>query len=112
MSAMTLMIGDAIRRLTANYTEEEYKAYLSEYLADIPKGKNEYTVPEIVGNERIKDIACMLSQIAEETGYEDSFLYERFEECARDRRECGETVIQARRNAFEDVACISYEHDW
>ena len=116
MSAMTLMIGDAVRRLTANYTEEEYREYLEEktfdYLHDIPKGQNDYSVPEITGKERNKDIACLLSEIAEETGYESAFLYEQFEESYQDLRELGETAIEARKQAFNSVASISYEQDW
>lgn len=104
---------EALRKLTANYTPEEYEKWLYEdYLADIPKGKNDYTVPEIKGNERIKDIACLLTEIAEATGYAAEFLYKQFEEAVTDRRELGETFIDARRLAFNDVACISYEKDW
>ena len=104
---------EALRKLTANYTEEEYNAWLfDDYLKDVPKGKNNYTVPEIKGNERIKDIACLLTEVADDTGYEPEFLYKQFDEAVADRRELGESFIDARRLAFNDVACISYEKDW
>ena len=96
---------EALRKLTANYTPEEYEAWLYEdYLADIPKGKNEFTIPTISEEDGVKDIACALAEVAEDTGYEPEFLYEMFSEIVRD----GET----RTEAFEQVATISYEQDW
>ena len=96
---------EVLRRLTADYTEAEYREWLYEdYLKDIPKGKNTFEIPTIDENERIKDIACMLACVAEDTGYEAEFLYERFDECLRDG--------QTRREAFDYVAGVSYEYDW
>ena len=96
---------EALRRLTADYTEAEYKAWLyEEYLADIPKGKNEFTIPTISEEDSFKDIACALSEVAEETGYEAEFLYEMFSESVRDG--------QTHKEAFDYVASVSYEYDW
>lgn len=110
------MFREALRKLTANYTEEEYRAYLEastfDYLSDIPKGKNTYQVPEVTGKESNKEIACLLSDVAEATGYEDEFLWERFADVVRDLMELGESFITARKEAFTDVASISYEQDW
>lgn len=110
------MFREALRKLTANYTEEEYREYLEEtvadYLSDIPKGKNTYNVPEVTGKESNREIVCMLSDVAEETGYEESFLWERFAEIVRDLMELGESFFNARKEAFTDVVSISYEQDW
>lgn len=114
------MLKEWLRKLTANYTEEEYKEYLQDtsdiyaYLeaAGIPKGKNVFKVPEIKGNERPKDVACLLSDVAENTGYSAEFLYGQFEEVVKDYQELGDTLINARKKAFEYVATVSYEHDW
>lgn len=96
---------EALRKLTADYTEAEYEAWLMEdYLADIPKGKNEFTIPTISENDGFKDIACALADVAEDTGYEPEFLYEMFSEQVKDG--------QTHKAAFEMVAGISYEMDW
>ena len=102
-----------IRRLTANYTQKEYEDWLfGSYLAEIPKGKNVFEVADIGERAHIKDIVCMLSDVAEETGYEPEFLYERFDEITDDYLELGETLGDAHRLAFEETATISYEQDW
>ena len=110
------ILKDSMRRLTADYTEEEYREYLEEsvcdYLKDIPKGKNIFEVPEVKGTESNKDIACLLSDVAQETGYEDSFLWDQFVESVKDLMDLGETFFEARKAAFESVATISYEQDW
>lgn len=96
---------EALRRLTADYTPAEYEAWLYEgYLANIPKGNNTFEIPTISENEHIKDIACMLSCVAEDTGYPAEYLYERYDECLRDG--------QTRKEAFDFVAGVSYEQDW
>ena len=96
---------EALRKLTANYTPAEYEAWLYEdYLADIPKGKNEFKIPTISENDGFKDIACALSEVAEDTGYEAEFLYEMFSECVKDG--------QTNKEAFDYVAGVSYEQDW
>ena len=96
---------EALRKLTANYTPEEYEAWLMEdYLADIPKGKNEFTIPTISETDGFKDIACALADVAEATGYEPEFLYEMFSEQVRDG--------QTHKEAFDFVAGVSYEQDW
>lgn len=96
---------EALRKLTANYTESEYEAWLmEEYLADIPKGKNEFTIPTISDTDGFKDIACALADVAEATGYEPEFLYEMFSEQVKDG--------QTRTEAFAYVAGVSYERDW
>lgn len=110
------MFGELLRRLTADYTEEERREYLEEttfnYLSDIPKGENDFHLPEVTGKERNKEIAGLLSDVAEETGYEEVFLWERFSDVVRDLVELGETFTNARKEAFIDVATISYEQDW
>jgi len=96
---------EALRKLTANYTEAEYEAWLYEdYLADIPKGKNEFTIPAITEEDGFKDIAVLLAEVAEETGYDAEFLYEMFSEQVADG--------QTRTEAFAHVAGVSYEQDW
>ena len=120
MSAMTLMIGDAIRRLTANYTEEEYKAYLSENheptahriswceglkcFVDLDANAEKWYYAPKLNYTSLKDIVCDLQRVSDETGYELSFLCELVEEGVQD----GETYEEA----VEHVAAVSYEHDW
>ena len=94
-----------IRKLTAGYTEEEYREWLYEdYLADIPKGKNEFTIPTVTENYSFKDIACLLEEVAEETGYDSQFLCDMVSECMED----GQSATEA----FAYVAGVSYEQDW
>ena len=96
---------EAIRRLTASYSKAEYEAWLMEdYLADIPKGKNEFTIPTISETDGFKDIACALADVAEDTGYQPEFLYEMFSEQVQDG--C------SHKEAFDSVAATSYEQDW
>jgi len=66
----------------------------------------------INGDERIKDVACDLACVADDTGYEAEFLYEMFDEDMDDRLKSGETFIEARKNAFDYVVGVSYERDW
>ena len=146
-------ISETLRKLTADYTEEEYREYLNEavetqtplptldlnlvsaclkpeeykrfmherysdyidaYLESngIPKGQNNYTLPDVTGKESNKEIAGLLSNVAEETGYEETFLWEMFADVVRDMIDLGESFIEARKIAFRDVASISYEQDW
>lgn len=96
---------EALRKLTATYDEAEYEAWLMEdYLADIPKGKNEFTIPTISEDAGFREIACALADVAEDTGYEAEFLYEMFSEQVKDG--------QTHKEAFETVAGTSYEMDW
>lgn len=105
---------EALRKLTANYTEAEYEAWLyEECLADIPKGKNKVKIPTISEKEHIKDIACMLTEVALDTGYEPEFLYERFDEMVDELVDVlGEPIGKAHKEAFDFVAGVSYEQDW
>lgn len=66
----------------------------------------------IRGDDHIKDIACDLACVADDTGYEAEFLYEMFDEDVDDRLKTGETFIEARKNAFDYVVGVSYERDW
>lgn len=97
---------ECIRRLTADYTEEERQ----EWLMELPQEVKFF--PEVRGDERNKDIACLLADIADDTGYEPEFLYEAFDEVLRDYLEDGMPVIRARRKAFIEVAEIAIEQDY
>ena len=88
-----------LRKLTADYTEDEYVAWLHE-LGPVYKEKK----PTISENEHIKDIAVMLTEVACDTGYEPEYLYERYDECFDDG--------YSRKEAFDFVAGVSYERDW
>ena len=160
---------DALRRLTASYTEEEYQAWLNEsitheepkttgrkrrtfdadpheyakwYLKDAPEypgwqfnyfellqadGTYRYADKRIFkpvdwdkvskkasikGNEHIKDIACELACVADDTGYQAELLYTMFEECVQQFQGDGDTYETARKRAFETVVITSYERDW
>lgn len=121
---------EVLRRLTANYTEDEYKEWLMEppvksrafrtmeeveqYLegAGIPKGKNVFTIPDISKCHGIKDIACLLTDVADDTGYEPEFLWEIFSDCMKESLEDGEDIEKAYRENFAYVATVSYEQDW
>ena len=110
-----------LRKLTAGYTEEEYREYLREpedrtnYL-EIMQPDNSYLfvpktqfepvdkIPELGEVHSIKDIACRLAEVAIDTGYEPELLYELVAECVED----GNTYEEA----FSHVAEVSYEHDW
>lgn len=100
---------EAIRRLTANYTEEEYNKWL--WCEGNSTTGNHY-YDSIKGNEHIKDIACNLACVADDTGYEPEFLYEMFDECTNDHQEMGEDFFTARKHAFDYVVGVSYEQDW
>ena len=104
------MVKEAIRKLTANYTEEEYRKYL-EQPTDLEAISRKYW-DSIKGDEHIKDIACDLACVAIDTGYDAEFLYQMFDESVDDRMSLGETFEDARRLAFDDVVAISYERDW
>lgn len=94
---------EALRKITANYTEAEYERWI----------ESEPTpFPEVRGDERNKDIACMLADIADDTGYTPEFLYTMFDEVLKDYLEDGNAIAKARRKAFIEVAEISYEQDW
>ena len=54
--------------------------------------------------ESVKDVSCALLDLAEATGYDYNFLAEVLEEYVADGNSYEE--------AFEHVACISYEKDW
>ena len=97
---------ELLRRLTADYTEEERQEWFMETPQQIKP------LPEIRGDERNKDIACLLADVADDTGYEPEFLYEVFDEQMNDYIELGEDIITARRKAFDHVATVSYEQDW
>lgn len=110
-----------LRKLTADYTEEEYEKYLREpedrtdYLEImqpdksyifVPKSQFERVdkIPELGEVHSMRDVACALAEVALDTGYEPELLYNLFSECVA---ECGSYD-----GAFKDVATISYEHDW
>lgn len=96
---------EALRKLTADYTEAEYEAWLMEdCLADIPKGKNEFTIPTISEDADFDDLGEAFAIVEEDTGYDAGFLYEVFCECLED----GQTKTEA----FDHVAGVSYEQDW
>lgn len=101
---------EAIKKLTANYTEEEYREYLDKPL-NLDAISRKYW-DSIKGDEHIKDIACDLACVAIDTGYDAEFLYQMFDESVDDRMSLGETFEDARRLAFDDVVAISYERDW
>lgn len=96
---------ELLRRLTANYTEEEYNEWLAEPVLT-------KRIPTIRGDERVKHVATALAEVALDTGYEPEFLYEVFDEQMNDYIELGEDTVTARRKAFDMVAQISYEQDW
>lgn len=104
------MFKETIRKLTANYTEEEYREYL-EQPTDLEAISRKYW-DSIKGDEHTKDIACDLACVAIDTGYDAEFLYQMFDESVEDRMSMGETFTDARRLAFDDVVAISYERDW
>lgn len=94
---------EALRKLTANYTEAEYERWI----------ESEPTpLPEVRGDERNKDIACMLADIADDTGYKPEFLYNMFDEVLKDYLEDGNAIVTARRKAFIEVAEIALERDY
>ena len=66
----------------------------------------------VEGNEDFKDMDAMLDEIAIRTGYSKEMLTSIFDEDVEDRMSLGEGFTEARRNAFENVACISHEMDW
>lgn len=95
-----------LRRLTADYTEEERQEWFMETPQQIKP------LPEIRGDERNKDIACLLADVADDTGYEPEFLYEAFDEVLKDYLEDGVPFIRARRKAFIEVAETAMEQDY
>lgn len=94
---------EALRKLTADYTEAEYQ----EWIESEPR-----PVPEISENEHIKDIAAELTSVALDTGYEPEFLYQMFDEATAEHLEDGLSLGLAHKKAFDEVAGISYEFDW
>lgn len=87
-------------------TEVEYEAWLETTLETVE------TLPKVTGRERNKDIACLLADVADDTGYEPEFLYETFDEVLKDYLEDGMPVIRARRRAFIEVAETAMEQDY
>lgn len=97
---------EALRKLTANYTEAEYEAWIETAPETVG------TLPKVTGRERNKYIACLLADVALDTGYEPEYLYEVFDEIKDDYEELGMDTFEARKKAFYEVAEISYERDW
>ena len=115
-----------LRKLTANYTEEEYREYLTE---QVPEEKDTTTAHRVVWCEAIdcfvdldmdadkwyyapklnfkslKDIVFALQKVADETGYLLTDLCNEVEELVK---EDGRTY----EDAVSYVAGVSYEHDW
>ena len=104
------IFSEDLRKLTANYTEEEYRNYLNAP-TDVDALTRKYYEP-IKGDEYVKDIACDLACVADDTGYDAEFLYQMFDESVEDHMSLGETFEEARRSAFDVVVGISYERDW
>ena len=116
MSAMTLMIGDAVRRLTANYTEEEYREYLAEKphrlvycdgigdYVDLDMNADKWYCASRLKYTSVKEIATDLQRVSDATGYGYDFLAEQYKESIKD----GDTPEEA----METIAGISYERDW
>ena len=114
---------ELIRRLTADYSELEYKEWLNEdesYLDyfEVARADGSYVFvdpklykkiePEDVitidDTYTLKDIACALDEVASKTGYESELLYSIFMDKLKD----GDTP----KEAFDHVACVSHEMDW
>lgn len=116
-----------LRKLTANYTEDEYKSYLfdepqkyDKWWFDydeikqpdgdykyIDKKKTEWVKcepPHVDDSCSFKDMAIALSETAKDTGYEVEFLYSMVMEYVND----GETFV----DAVNSVIATSYERDW
>lgn len=104
------MFGELLRRLTADYTEEEYKEWLNEP-SDIDAITRRYNEP-IRGDEHFKDIYCDLTCVAEDTGYEPEFLINMFCESVDDMVSLGESLKYAYKHSFDYVVGVSYEQDW
>lgn len=95
---------EALRKLTANYTEAEYERWIESE----PK-----PLPAIRGDEGRKDLAYAIAEVAFDTGYESDFLGDMFLEIAKDYvDEFGMSEKEACKKAFREVAEISYERDW
>ena len=99
---------ECIRKLTANYTEDEYK----EYLEEPPQVTNTRMYPDLRECRGMKDLACMLADVADDTGYEPEFLWDKFNDTLKEYVEDGMHVEKEYRRAYIDVAEISYEQDW
>lgn len=110
------MLREAIRRLTANYTQEEYNDYLyndgHSYLycdglktwIDMDMNMNEWYYAKKLHYTSFRQIAEDLAQVADDTGYEYSYLADRFMEQLHDGNSAEESM--------EHVAGVSYEFDW
>ena len=101
------MFREELRKLTANYTEEEYR----EYLVAEPEFKEWHPTPsfkfteEIVkgGFHRMKDIYTALCEIADATGYSIDFLIEVYDECDED---------ESAEDRIITISDIALEHDF
>ena len=98
---------EVLRKLTANYSEEEYKAWLNEEPEDIqwhPTPAFKFTEDLIKGGfHRMKDFDIALHDIAEETGYEYEFLNKVFSECDEDEPYIDRII---------EISDIALEHDF
>ena len=125
-----MVLSEMLRKLTAAYSEEEYKEWLMEKpmteeeydtwadkkpdgidddvaAAEINYNKRQSRLLSRFGKINFKDkdeITEALHKVAKDTGYECHFLLEVFVEGLMD----GQTA----RESFIDVAMISYEQDW
>lgn len=119
-----------LRKLTTDYTEEEYNAWLfshpmtdeqiDEWCAAIPGGiKTPREKEELRWNKAASryvskygninfcdkdEVAEALAQVADDTGYTPEFIGEMFFDALLDGEEP--------RDAFYNIAIISYEKDW
>lgn len=118
---------ELLRKLTANYTEEEYKEWLAE---PVPEDNEDHTTAhriswceglkcwiDLDGDadkwyyepklkfESLKDVVSALQKVAYETGYLLTDLCDEVEELVK---EDGQTYEEA----VSYVAGVSYEHDW
>jgi len=131
---MLEILKDSMRRLTADYTEEEYREYLEESPIEEKKTiklndemkdtlkklqrmiegalkfsmwKDEHGFSDLKFNS-MQDIRDAISELSEATGYEVEFLCDTLEEILHDEYADENTYEEA----FDTVMTISYEHDW
>lgn len=99
---------EAIRRLTANYTEEEYHRWLwcdgLSTWVDMDANLDKWYYAKNLNYTSVHEIADDLMEVSEDTGYDYNFLIEMYTDSIRDGQSC--------ESAMEYVAGISYEKDW
>ena len=99
---------EALRKLTANYTEEEYERYLwyegLGTFVDMDMNEYKWYSADKLNYTSMKDIVADVQRITDETHYDFRFLCEMVSESVKD----GNTYEEA----VEYVAGVSYEKDW